>query len=290
MSNAKLSFTQAWNDRIAISSAGGDEPAVYRFDSNLPKACFHPLTTPSGHHLTGFEMSDHVWHRGLWFTIKFINGTNFWEEHEPFGIQQPVAQPSCQTVSADRISIWHSLNWTSQATGIVLREDRTLTYRSHSSGICSVDWSTDLHAKMDLLLDRTPYTTWGGYGGLSFRASRELHDVSFILPDGESAPGLAGQSHDWVMMHAAVDGKGAPRVSLAIVDHPANPRSPSPWYCKTGNGFTYMNAAFLFHESLVVKKDQTLSFRYQVLYRDGTWTTNEIQSLAKEFRESEASR
>ena len=48
--------------------------------ANLPKPCFHPLHTAAGRQIAGFQMSDHTWHRGLWFTIKFINKTNFWEE------------------------------------------------------------------------------------------------------------------------------------------------------------------------------------------------------------------
>lgn len=286
MSESKMSFTQSWNDRIAIATAEQKQSAVYRFDPSLPKACFHPLTTAAGHRLSGFEMSDHVWHRGLWFTIKFVNGTNFWEENAPFGIQQSAAQPSCEAVSADQVRIAHLVEWTSQATGVVLRETRVLHHRSHASDFSSIDWTTELHAAADLLLDRTPYTTWGGYGGLSFRGARELHDAGFLLPNGETTASLAGQPHDWVVMNAAVDGGAGNRVSLGMIDHPANPRSPSPWYCKSGNGFNYMNAAFLFHEPMSVKKEQTLRFRYRVLYRDGVWTAKEFGSLAGEFRES----
>src|ERR1700722_3467819 len=188
MSESKLSFTQGWNDRIAIASSQQAESAVYRFEPTLPKACFHPLTTPAGHRLTGFQMSDHIWHRGLWFTIKFINGTNFWEENAPYGIQESATQPACEVTTADTVRISHAVEWTSQATGTVLKENRILEYRSHTSGYRSIDWTTELHATTDLLLDRTPYTTWGGYGGLSFRSSRDLHDVSFMLPSGETAP------------------------------------------------------------------------------------------------------
>ena len=58
------------------------------------KPFIHPLCTPAGHCLTLFEPHDHVWHHGLWFTFKFVNGENFWEEHEPFGIQRTALPPS----------------------------------------------------------------------------------------------------------------------------------------------------------------------------------------------------
>ena len=47
-----------------------------------PKPFFHPLSTPAGHCLSIFEPHDHPWHRGLWFTIKLINGENFSPEQE----------------------------------------------------------------------------------------------------------------------------------------------------------------------------------------------------------------
>jgi hypothetical protein len=114
-----------------------------------------------------------------------------------------------------------------------------------------------------------------------------LHDAGFVLPDGQTVPAITGQHHDWVVMNAAVDGGPGERVSLGMIDHPANPRSPSPWYCKSGNGFSFMNAAFLFHEPMKLAKNESLRFQYRVCYRDGSWSAQEFQSLANEFRESE---
>src|ERR1019366_3254106 len=84
---SKFSFRQSWDNRIELGDPAAPPSVVYQFNPSLPKPCIHPFFTPRGHQLSGFEMSDHVWHRGLWFTIKFINGSNFWEERPPFGIQ-----------------------------------------------------------------------------------------------------------------------------------------------------------------------------------------------------------
>lgn len=276
------------NDRVAIEAGRegtNGAQSVYRFAPAQPKPCVHPITTPAGHRLTGFEMSDHVWHRGLWFTIKFVNGTNFWEEHPPFGVQVSRTQPACAFDAGGAAVVTHELDWTSDATGLAIREARRMRFAALDGGIGVIDWETRLTAEQDLTLDRTPYTTWGGYGGLSFRASRELHDASFHLPDGSTAAGLAGQPHDWVALHASVDGGRDQRVAIAMIDHPQNPRSPSPWYCKTGNGFTYINAAFLFHEPLQFAKGQSLHMRYRFAYRDGLWGNGEVAALAGRFRE-----
>jgi hypothetical protein len=274
MSESPVSFRQNWDDRVEVGSW-----AVYRF-GGLPKPCVHPLVTPRGHVLSGFEMSDHVWHRGLWFAIKFINGTNFWEEEPPFGVQVSEAQPVCEPLGPGVMRMIHRLHWTSEPTGVAIHEVRTLTFRA--DGI--IDWATELNAARDLVLDRTPYTTWGGYGGLSFRSSRELHDVTFMLPGGQTANGLAGQPHDWVVMQGKMDGGADRQVSLGMIDHPANTRAPSPWYCKSGNGFNYMNAALLFHEPMTLKKGQSLRLRYRVMFRDGMWTADEFAAVAEAYR------
>src|SRR5437773_4262742 len=72
-----------------------------------PKPFFHPLHTPAGHCLTLFEPHDHFWHRGLWFTIKFINGENFWEENDAFGTQRTLLPPAVMHAPDGSIP-WHS--------------------------------------------------------------------------------------------------------------------------------------------------------------------------------------
>jgi hypothetical protein len=274
-----ITFRQTWNSDVEVRAGAGESSAIYRF-GNIPKACIHPLVTHAGHCVTGFEMSDHVWHRGVWFTIKLINSTNFWEENAPFGIQQSRAQPTCELIAPDALRLTHSIDWTSEVTDAVIREHRTLVFRPGT-----IDWNTELLATQDLTLDRTPYTTWGGYGGLSYRATRQLHDANFLLPKGENVAGLAGQPYNWLILQGALDGGANQRVSVAMIDHPSNPRSPSPWYCKASNGYgAYMNAAFLFHEKMQVSRGQSLRFRYRICYRDGTWTADEFDAIAQEFR------
>lgn len=273
-----LTLLQTFNDQIQVGSA-----ATYRFAPALPKPCVHPLSTPAGHVISGFEMSDHVWHRGLWFTIKFVNGTNFWEEHPPFGVQTSRAQPTCELLDQRTARISNQLSWTSEATGEVIRESRRVTVHVPESGPRSIGWTTSLLATQDLLLDRTPYTTWGGYGGLAFRTARELHDVSFLIPGGDTVSARAGESHPWIVMQSQVDGGMDQRVSIAMIDHPANPRSPSPWYCKCANGFNYMNPAILFHEPMRMARGESLRLAYRVMWRDGKWNEHEVQSLADSF-------
>jgi hypothetical protein len=278
-----LLFKQFFDQRIDLETADGKPVASYRFDPDLPKPCFWPLYTPAGRQFAGFQMSDHQWHRGLWFTIKYINGANFWEERPPFGIQRTLSQPHCKFVSHESIQINHSLRWTSQATGDVFEESREIVFALRPDGFRSIDWSTTLTALDDLLLDRTPYTTWGGYSGLTFRASREFHGSSYLLPDGQTSQALLGTSHPWALLRGIVDGAPDARIAVGLIDHPKNPRSPMPFYAKAGQSYDFMNAAFLFHEPMKVSRDQKLAFRHRLLYRDGWWEAADFNELATEF-------
>ncbi len=54
----------------------------------------------------------------------------------------------------------------------------------------TLTWQSSLHAMRDVRLGRTPFTTRGGYGGLPFRAIRELNDVTFAVTEVNGDVGL----------------------------------------------------------------------------------------------------
>ena len=274
---------QRYDEAIEIADDASPARATYRHGPLLPKPCVHPIVTLAGTTLTGFEMSDHVWHRGLWFTIKFINGENFWEENAPFGTQHSVQQPDASFITASDVRIDHALHWTSEKTGLVFRETRSLEL-VHRDGYSFIDWTSSLAADQDLLLDRTPYTTWGGYSGLIWRTSREFHGATFTVPGGATTQQLLGDRHEWALLQGKVDGGKNRTAAMAIVDHPSNLRGPTPWYGKCADGYIFFNAAFLFHEPMTVKKGETITFKYRVFYRDGHWTHDEFAPLANEYR------
>jgi len=49
------------------------------YDRNEDKPYFSPLRTLNGIDLVLERPDDHPWHRGLWFSWKYINGINYWE-------------------------------------------------------------------------------------------------------------------------------------------------------------------------------------------------------------------
>lgn len=50
------------------------------FNKKEGKPYFHPVGLIDGTVLTWLRPADHRWHRALWFSWKFIDGLNYWEE------------------------------------------------------------------------------------------------------------------------------------------------------------------------------------------------------------------
>ena len=65
----------------------------------------HPLAAPSGAVLTCDAPDDHPWHHGLWFTIKFVNEENFWEEMAPYGVLRHVDPTTVHWIRPDRETV-----------------------------------------------------------------------------------------------------------------------------------------------------------------------------------------
>lgn len=243
-----------------------------------PKPFFHPLCTPSGHCLTLFEPHDHVWHRGLWFTIKFINGENFWEEHAPYGTQNTPLPPDVTHGEDGSILISSTQTWERpHGAGSVFAERRQFRYVPLQDDAYVLDFETELTAQADLLLDKTPFTTWGGYGGLTFRGNRNWQQTRLLFSDGTTSDRPLGIFADWADLSGKLDGGLNLSGGIALFDHPENPRHPTPWYGGTGPGH-YINAAFLFHESMNLAAGETLRFRYRVLVHDGIWEQPQLQA------------
>lgn len=213
-----------------------------------------------------------MWHRGLWFTIKFLNGENFWEENVAHGTQVPSGLPMIGHEENGRIRISMPLRWVRpDGRGVVLEENRTFWHVPLDAGAYAIDFDFRLTACVDVLLDRTPYTTWGGYGGLTLRGTRNWQQTRILLADGSETDRPTGVRGAWADLSGKLDGGCEQSGGFAIFDHPANPRHPTPWYGGAEKYQNYLNAAMLFHEPMALAAGRVLELRYHVLVHDGIW-------------------
>ena len=258
-----------------ITIVSGSARAMLDYVS-APKPFLHPVTTPSGALMTLIEPHDHLWHRGLWFTFKFVDGDNFWEERDPFGRQQVVHIPTMTHPSLAATAIQVDLDWLPPGGAAPVIAERRVFTVALDDDATRIDLDTTLIAARDVTLDRTPYTTWGGYGGLAFRGSPSWHPDRWTL-DGRITDGpLLGETSPWCDVSGPIDGGSDRTAGIAIFDHPANPRHPTPWYTGSGAG-NFLNPSPLFHAALLLPAGQPLRLRYRVLVHDGRWDAAEVR-------------
>lgn len=268
---------------IELRAPSDDQPLWRYVYDGKPKPFFHPLRTPAGFCLSLFEPHDHVWHRGLWFTIKFINGENFWEENGDYGTQRSLLPPTLAHTGDGAIVITHDQHWERpHDAGAVFVEKRVITYRPLDDESYALDWDIHLTALADLLLDRTPFTTWGGYGGLTLRGNRNWQQSRILFSDETLSDRPIGHPALWADLSGLFDGGLRCEGGIALFDAPGNVRHPSPWYGATGAGH-YLNAAFLFHEPLRIAAGDAMHLRYRALIHDGLWDAPRLQSAYDDY-------
>ena len=239
----------------------------------------HPVATPSGKVLTRNAPEDHPWHHGLWFTIKFVNEENFWEEYDAYGVLRHQGEP---TVEGD--TVHGTLHWIRpDRETVALVEDRTFAHVPLGDDAYAIDLDTSLTVAVDTTFDRTPFTTWGGYGGLALRGAGDWSDTRLLLADGSEQERVLGERGAWCDLSSEVGG-------IAMLDHPENARFPTPWYGSTraatygDEGWSnFLNAAFLWDEPLAVAEGETLRVRHRVIVHDGAWDQERVEAAHQEW-------
>lgn len=236
-------------------------PVPYRV-TGAPKPYIHPLRSPGGRLLTRAGSPRHPWHRGLWFAVKWVDGDNFWEEQPPYGVQRHDGDDPRAPV-----------RWVRPDGTVALVEDRSVTAVDLGrTDAWAIDWVSSLTPGGDraVLLDRTPYTTWGGYGGLTFRGAGDWAGTRLLIDGAGEHRRPEGIPGRWCDLSGADAG-------VTLLDHPANPRHPVTWYGATRSRIygddwaNYCNAAFLFGAPWVLEPGTRLTLRYRVVIHDGPW-------------------
>jgi Family of unknown function (DUF6807) len=273
-----------------------DEPEPVRFAAggggwtyvwwHRRKPHVHPLATPSGRVLTRVEPPDHPWQRGLWFVVKFVDGDNFWEEGDPdgWGVQRHVAPPEVSAGAVTGDLVWIRPD----RTTVAAREHRRLAHVPLDGDAYAVDWDVTLRVPADAVLDRSPPTGgWGGYSGLAFRGRDDWRNTQLLLDDGVARDQVAPQRSRWCDLSGTVDGGPA---GVCVLDHPANPAHPVPFYATTrarpGYGEGWSNTvypSFLWDGPLSLAAGDELRFRYRVVVHDGVWDAARAGSAWEAF-------
>lgn len=247
-----------------------------------------PLRTMAGHVLTRDAPDDHPWHHGLWFAVKYVDGDNFWEEMAPYGVLRHDGPPDVEAGPDGQVTLHGALRWIRpDRETVAVDERRSLTHVPIDASTYAIDVSIVLVPTADAVLDRTPFTTWGGYGGLTLRGPGDWHDTRLLLADGRDVERVIGEPGPWCALTGVVGAGGTEAVAgLAMFDAASNRHHPVPWYGSTRDptygdeGWSnFFNAAFLFHGPMRVAAGEELRIDHRVVVHDGDWVHDTIAAL-----------
>jgi hypothetical protein len=243
----------------------------YVADPKLGKPYFHPLATPGGTVLTELRPKDHPWHCGLWWSWKYINGRNYWEEdartHSSEGVTDVTARDFQPHDDGSAVLIL-DITYHPRGGAAVMTEKRTIEISAPKDGSYDMRWTSDFTAVASASLTRTPpsgkpgTSVLGGYAGLTLRLPPATRPWTFSNSEGMTGPKtVQGLHSDWIKFSA-----GSDKAAVTIFDDAANVRHPTPWYGH--QDMPFFNAAFLFDKTMDMKAGEKLTLRYRVLVTD----------------------
>lgn len=265
----------------------------YSFDLDKGKPFFDPLSI-RGTRLTNFRPEDHPWHYGLWFSWKYINEANYWEENRESGKAQGAtrwSKPQIRAREDGSASIRMNLTYTHPSGRVDLTEDRLLEVSApDQAGRYTIDWRSNFTAgKQGAVLDRTPMPGEpkgafnGGYAGLAARLAGAPLSMSVVSTQGPitefvtdrarpSAPAVASNFND----------AGRAVGSIAVLAHPSNLTQDAPWYIiNAEDGMRFICSAVLAPAIRKLPANAEWNLSYRIIVQSEPFTPESLRSASE---------
>lgn len=259
-----------------------------------PRPYFHPLRTVGGDLVSLFRPHDHVWHKGIAWSLPNVGPHNFWggptyvrgQEYVQLDNDGSMVHEgfTAEHADDDGVTVTESLVWVTQAGERVVKEVRTFTVTLADGAATDATgpaWVLTFQSTMTNIsggaLPIGSPTTNGrenaGYGGLFWRGPRSFTGGTILAPGFAGGEEIRGQRAPWVGFTGTHD-ETARRSTLVMVDSPDNPRGPSSpgldpeWFARN-EWFACVCAAPAFSEEIPFAPEESLTFRYAVVIADG---------------------
>jgi hypothetical protein len=310
------------NRRVDIT-IDGQPFTSYIWPTTLKKPVLYPLITEQGVTVTrGYPLAplpgervDHPHHAGLWFNYGNVNGFDFWNNSDAIKAENRVKMGSIEhtrVVSAKSGAKAGELTvestWITGEGKPVLAETTRYIF-SQAKGTRTIEATITLKALDHVVFNDDKEGVLGmrvarwlespeEKGGIFTDANGNATKVD-AAPPGSTPPTGVYLTSEGVKGAAvwATRGRwceltgtnGKETVTVAILDHPANPGYPTYWHAR-GYGLFAANPlgrsifdpkqpAFKF----TLEKDQTATFRYRILLSPGATTPEELNKEADSF-------
>lgn len=259
--------------RIDVS-VDGEFFTSYRFAADEKYPFFYPVNGPSGAGVTSMRNGQFPHHSSLFFGCDRVNGGNYWQQ----GLEQGrIASEGPEIVQAKggEIVITDRCVW-QRPGGRPIRDERRIVLRAPSPQLYQIDFAITLEALEDVTILKTNHSLF------SARMDPDLTPAfGGEMENAEGAKGekgTFGKPSPWLACHGP---RGGTTEGLAILQHPANPGYPSPWFTRD---YGFLSPTPMFWpengKSTRLEKGGKLSLRYRVLVFSGK---PDLAALFSEF-------
>ncbi|WP_308282745.1 PmoA family protein [Pseudonocardia nigra] len=218
-----------------------------------PKPYFHPLRTHGGDVVSLYRPHDHVWHKGLMWSLANVSlpdvgSANFWGGPTYVrgrGYQWLPNDGTTQHRTFDRIDarpegvvVGGRLDWITQQGDTWFTEKRSFQVTAQPDrGAWTLVFTTEFTNRTDSTVTLGSPTTEGrenaGYGGLFWRGPRSFSGGRAYTADAVGGDDLMGVREPWLAFAGRHDDTGRAS-TLVFVDDPANRGFPTTWFVRSG--------------------------------------------------------
>ncbi len=296
---AELSIKRE-GDGVSILVDGGLFTKYVTGDEATNKPYFHPVIGPTGKEMTRAypmadvegEAQDHPHHRSFWFGHQFVNDFDTWHERLTMearakGDEAKLAELMKSlgatkhrevleaSASGGKAVLKVASDYLDPAGATLATDLRTFTFSVAENGSRIVDADIVFTAVADPVVFADAKDA-----GLSLRVAHAMAVKSeqggrIVLSTGEEGEEAWGKRAAWCDFNGPVDGKGGDVLGIAVLDHPASLRHPTPWHARTyglltANPFGLKSVAGEEAEApVVLKKGESFTLRNRIVFHEG---------------------
>ncbi len=260
-----------------------------------PRPFLHPVNTLSGEEISLYRPHDHVWHKGISWSLPCVGKHNFWggptyvrgEGYVQLANNGRAIHQRFNNldVNTNGVSIDHVLHWISEDESHLITERRRITAQVIESvqSAWALTFSSSMTNVSEEELSLGSPTTKGrdnaGYGGLFWRGPRSFTDGTIIAPDFAGGEEFRGNRSAWAGYTGQFDGS-ANFGSIIMVSAKDNPGGCPQWFARN-EWFAGLCPAPFFSEEIPFTPEDTLTFKYAVIILDGEVSPSEAAELSE---------
>jgi hypothetical protein len=247
-----------------------------------PRPYFHPVRTLQGDVVSCYRPRDHVWHKGISWSLPNVGPANFWggptyRRGRGYRQLRNNGRMRHDGFRAVRLAggvarLEEDLSWVTEPGDSWFRESRriaALVWPGERAWMLAFESALRNVAGMGITLGSP--TTEGrdnaGYGGLFWRGPRSFAGGTVLTPDGTGGDGYMGWRGSW-MAYTSRHDSGGRASTLLFRDFPGNPGYPSQWFVRS-SPYACMCPSPFFSNALTLAAGESITLRYGVAVADG---------------------